>query len=96
MSDGGYVGKHAGPWEDEPDPPHYSWWEVLRDHWYIFVILAGLNVGSRLVGVPRWLGTSVGIVAYAAAIRGWRWWRRRRASVEDPPPALNDLENGVG
>ena len=49
-SDGAYVGKHAGSFKDEPEPQHYSWWEILRDPWYIVLIMLGIGLGSRLAG----------------------------------------------
>ena len=94
-SDGAYVGKHAGSFKDEPEPPRSSWWEILRDHWYIDLIMLGIGLGSRLAGVPTWLGTVVGVAIYAAVVRGWRWWRRRQGPTEDPRAEL-DGEGGTG
>ena len=69
--------------------------EILRDHWYIVLVMLGIVLGSRLAGVPTWLGTVVGVAIYAAVVRGWRWWRRRQGPTEDPRAEL-DGEGGTG
>ena len=78
--------------KEEPDPPHYSWWEILRDHWYIAVLVLAFNFASRLLGIPEWLGFVIGVAVYAAAVRAWRRWRRRGEPTEDPRRVLAEID----